>query len=49
MYNVYITPYAEFPVGAGAKIETIAQVGILDLSGSQSINFTLTVGGKKTF
>lgn len=48
-YNVYITPYAEFPLSGSASLETIAQVGILDVSGNQSLNFTLTVGGKKTF
>lgn len=48
-YNVYITPYAEFPLSGAASIETIAQVGVLDLAGSQSLSFSLTIGGKKTF
>ena len=48
-YNAYITPYAEFQLGGAASIETIAQVGVLDLSGSPSLNFSVTVGGKKTF
>ena len=49
IYNVYVTPYAEFPLSPNARIETTAQVGVFDITGSQSLNFCLTVGARKTF
>lgn len=49
IYNAYITPYIEIPLSGIASIETIAQVGVLDLTGNQTLAFRLTLGGRKTF
>jgi hypothetical protein len=49
IYNAYVTPYAEIPLSGIASIETIAQIGVLDITGSPSLNFSLTIGAKRVF
>jgi len=49
VYNAYITPYAEFPLSGTASIEMTGRIGVLDLTGNQSLNFNLTIGAKKVF
>lgn len=49
IYNVYATPYAELPLSAAAKFEAMAQIGVLDVSGTQSLNFKLGVAAKTSF
>ena len=48
-YNVYVTPYAELPLSAAAKFDVMAQIGVLDISGKQSLNFKLGVAAKTSF
>ena len=48
-YNAYITPFMEMPIGQTASFETMTQIGVRDLAGSQSIGFKVTASAKKTF
>lgn len=49
VYNAYVTPYAELPLSSAARFELMAQIGILDFTGSPALNFKLGVGAKTTF
>jgi len=49
VYDVLVTPYASFSLGGAASVETSAQIGVLDLTGSQALAFRITLGGRKTF
>ncbi len=49
IYNAYITPYVQIPVTPTASAEAMAQIGVKDLAGSQSIDFKLIVSARKKF
>ena len=48
-YNAYVTPFIEMPLTPTASFEAMAQIGVRDLSGNQSLGFKVTASAKKVF
>lgn len=48
-YNAYLTPYMEIQIGPTARFEAMAQFGVCDLAGSQTLNLRFIASARKNF